>query len=114
MPSIALPVSLRGQLLSGSRFSPLSLFAASEPGAWYDPSDLTTMFTDAAGSTPVTTPGQTVALLLDKSKGLVLGSELVTNGDFSAGSTGWTLLGTATISGGVAIINSSYVVGYTA
>jgi len=40
MPSIALPVSLRGQLLSGSRFSPLSLFAASEPGVWYDPSDV--------------------------------------------------------------------------
>jgi hypothetical protein len=65
------------------------------------------MFQDRAGTTPVTTPGQTVGLLLDKSKGLVLGSELVTNGDFSAGSTGWTLLGTATISGGVAIINSS-------
>jgi hypothetical protein len=76
MPSIALPVSLRGQLLSGSRFSPLSLFAASEPGVWYDPSDLTTMFQDTAGTTPVTTPGQTVALLLDKSKGLVLGTEL--------------------------------------
>jgi hypothetical protein len=40
MPSIALPVSLRGQLLSGSRFSPLSLFATSEPGVWYDPSDV--------------------------------------------------------------------------
>ena len=67
MPSIALPVSLRGQLLSGSRFSPLSLFAASEPGVWYDPSDLTTMFQDTAGTTPVTTPGQTVARINDKS-----------------------------------------------
>ena len=67
MPSIALPVSLRGQLLSGFRFSPLSLFAASEPGVWYDPSDLTTMFTDTAGATPVTTPGQTVARINDKS-----------------------------------------------
>lgn len=76
MPSIALPVSLRGQLLSGSRFSPLSLFTASEPGLWYDPSDLTTLFQDTAGTTPVTTPGQTVALVLDKSKGLALGSEL--------------------------------------
>jgi hypothetical protein len=38
----------------------------------------------------VTTPGQTVALLLDKSKGLVLGSELVTNGNFSNGTTGWS------------------------
>jgi hypothetical protein len=41
MPSIALPVSLRGQLLSGTRtFSPSSLFAAGEPGVWYDPSDV--------------------------------------------------------------------------
>jgi hypothetical protein len=67
------------------------LFLNSEPGAWYDPSDLTTMFQDRAGSTPVTTPGQSVGLRLDKSKGLVLGPELVTNGDFSGGSTGWTL-----------------------
>jgi hypothetical protein len=85
-------------------FSPVSLFAASEPGVWYDPSDLTTMFQDTAGTTPVTTPGQTVALLLDKSKGLVLGSELVTNGDFSAGSTGWTQVsGSWTFSDGRAI-----------
>ena len=67
MPSIALPVSLRGQLLSGSRFSPLSLFTASEPGLWYDPSDLTTMFQDTAGTIPVTTPGQSVACINDKS-----------------------------------------------
>ena len=56
-------------------FSPSALFALAEPGVWYDPSDLTTLFTDTAGTTPVTTPGQTVALALDKSKGLVLGSE---------------------------------------
>ena len=50
-----------------SSFSPISLFAASESGVWYDPSDLTTLFTDVAGTTPVTTAGQTVALMLDKS-----------------------------------------------
>jgi len=51
-----------------------------------------TLFQDTAGTTPVTTPGQTVALMLDKSKGLTLGSELVTNGTFDANSsTGWTL-----------------------
>lgn len=48
-------------------FSPASLFAASEPGAWYDPSDLTTMFQDSAGTTPVTATGQTVGRILDKS-----------------------------------------------
>ena len=48
-------------------WSPLSLFAASEVGAWYDPSDLTTMFQDRAGSIPVTADGQTVGKILDKS-----------------------------------------------
>jgi hypothetical protein len=44
------------------------LFASAQPGVWYDPSDLTTMFQDNLGSTPVTAPGQTVGLLLDKSQ----------------------------------------------
>ena len=48
-------------------FSPASLFAASEQGVWYDPSDLTTLFQDSAGTTPVTATGQTVGLMLDKS-----------------------------------------------
>ena len=55
-----------------------SLFAANEPGVWYDPSDLSTMFQDAAGTTPVTAVEQPVGLMLDKSKGLVLGPELAT------------------------------------
>ena len=68
MPSIALSLSLRGQLLSATRtFSPISLFSAGEQGIWLDPSDLTTMFQDRAGTTPVTTPGQTVGKRLDKS-----------------------------------------------
>lgn len=49
------------------------------------------LYQDAAGTTPVTAVEQPVGLMLDKSKGLVLGPELVTNGDFSNGSTGWTL-----------------------
>jgi hypothetical protein len=79
-------------------FSPLSLFAAGEQGAWFEPSP-TTCFTDTAGTTPAQV-GQGVALMLDKSKGLVLGPELVTNGDFSGGSTGWTLGVGWSISGG--------------
>jgi hypothetical protein len=35
-----------------------------------------TLYQDTAGTTPVTTTGQSVGLMLDKSKGLVLGSEL--------------------------------------
>jgi hypothetical protein len=101
MPLVLLNRRRRGSVA----FSPVSLFAASEPGVWYDPSDLTTMFQDTAGTTPVTTPGQTVALALDKSKGLVLGSELVTNGDFSGGSTGW-ITTSWVISGGKATISN--------
>jgi hypothetical protein len=78
----------------GSQFSPLSLFAASEPGFLYDPSDISTLFQDAAGTTPVTAAGQSVGLMLDKSRGLVLGPELVTNGGFDT-DTAWTLTATA-------------------
>jgi hypothetical protein len=46
---------------------PASLFASGEQGAWYDPSDLSTLFQDSAGTTPVTTAGQPVGLMLDKS-----------------------------------------------
>lgn len=52
---------------SGRRFSPASLFAASEPGGWWDPSDLTTLFQDTAGTVPVTAAGQSVARVNDKS-----------------------------------------------
>lgn len=48
-------------------FNPLSLFASGEQGAWYDPSDLSTLFQDAAGTIPVTGAGQPVGLMLDKS-----------------------------------------------
>lgn len=48
-------------------FSPESLFENGEVGAWYDPSDYSTLFTDSAGTTPVTGVEQFVGLMLDKS-----------------------------------------------
>lgn len=66
-----------------------SLFSKNEQGVWYDPSDFSTMFQDAAGTTPVTAVEQPVGLMLDKSKGLVLGPELVTNGTFDTDISGW-------------------------
>jgi hypothetical protein len=44
-------------------FSPASL----APNAWYDPSDLSSMFQDTAGTTPITADGQAVARINDKS-----------------------------------------------
>lgn len=84
----------------GSAFDPLSLFANGEQGAWYDPSDLTTLYQDSAGTTPVTADGDPVGLMLDKSQGLALGPELVVNGDFSAGGAEWVTSGVASITGG--------------
>lgn len=66
-----------------------ALFANNEQGVFYDPSDLTAMFQDRAGTTPVTADGQPVGLILDKSRGLVLGSELVANGTFDTDLSGW-------------------------
>jgi len=51
----------------GGRFNPLTWFAAGEQGAWYDPSVLTTLFQDSAGTTPVTAVEQPVGLMRDKS-----------------------------------------------
>jgi hypothetical protein len=59
------------------------LFGGGVPGAWYDPSDFSTMFQDSAGTTPVTAVDQPVGLILDKSQGLVLGPELVADNNLS-------------------------------
>ncbi len=48
-------------------WSPAELFSGSAQGAWYDPSDLSTLFQDTAGTVPVATDGDPVALMQDKS-----------------------------------------------
>jgi hypothetical protein len=63
-------------------------------GAWYDPSDMSTMYQDYSGKTPVTAAGQPVGLILDKSKGLTLGAELVDAADEVAD---WSISGSNTI-----------------
>lgn len=51
----------------GATASPIAaLFAAGEQGGWYDPSDLSTVFTDTAGTTPASV-GQGIARINDKS-----------------------------------------------
>jgi hypothetical protein len=51
----------------GGAYSPAPLFAAGEQGAWYDPSDLSTLFKGDAGTDPVTADGDAVSRMLDKS-----------------------------------------------
>ena len=88
-----LQLGIRGLGIARFKFSPLSWFSKGEQGAWYDPSDLTTLFQDSAGTTPMSAVGtvadQPVGLMLDKSKGLVLGAELVANGGPFINTTGW-------------------------
>lgn len=62
------------------RFNPATLFTGGQQGAWYDPGDITTLFQDSAGTTPVTASGQSVGLMLDKKQGLIFGSELLPTG----------------------------------
>ena len=44
-----------------------SIFTTGEQGFAYDPNDLSTLYQDAAGTTPVTAAGQPVGLMKDKS-----------------------------------------------
>lgn len=46
-------------------FDPTTLFSGGEQGLWYDPSNFTTMFQDAAKTTPVTAVGQPVGAIND-------------------------------------------------
>ncbi len=69
------------------------LWKNNEQGVWYDSSDLSTMYQDLAGTTPVYMPGQGqpdpwIGLQLDKRLGLVRGQERLTNGDFTS-TAGW-------------------------
>jgi hypothetical protein len=48
-------------------WTPAALFSKSEQGAWYDPSDMSTLFQDSAGTMPVTAVEQPVGLMLDLS-----------------------------------------------
>jgi len=95
------------QLGRGGAWSPLALWpdGIGTPGMWISPRDLTSQWQDYTGTTPVAVPGTVadssnpVGLALDIRAGapVVLGPELVTNGDGST-LTGWTNVGGATFS----------------
>lgn len=92
-----------GASLLGTRIA--ELFAGGVPGAWFDPSDLSTLFQDAAGTLPVTAVEQPVGLMLDKSS--PLGPNLAP----STGSlSGWTLIqtgGAVTVVDGGLFLNTT-------
>lgn len=101
------------RLLSGTserallwNFSPLAFFSGAPAGVWFDPYDFATLFQNAAGSIPVTAAGQPDGLTLDKSKGLVLGPELVVNGGFDS-TANWIIGAGWIIAGGVATCDAS-------
>ena len=81
------------------------LFANGEQGFFYDPNDLSTMFQDATGANPVTAAGQPVGLVLDKSKGLVLGNEL---SNYSAGFS--SLSGISPVGATLSLVGTALVV----
>ena len=73
----------------GAAFDYASLFANGEQGVVLISKDMATRYQDATGITPVTAAGDPVGLMLDKSEGLARGLELVTNGTFDDGLSGW-------------------------
>lgn len=91
-------------------WSPLALWpnGIASPGMWISPRTLDSQWQDYTGTTPVAVPGTVadssnpVGLALDIRAGApeVLGPELVVNGGFSDGTTGWSNLGAGSISAG--------------
>lgn len=66
-------------------------------GVYFDPSDKRTLFKDHLGTIPVTSDGDSVGLIMDKSKDLVVGTvNKAKNGNF-ANTSDWTTSGTATV-----------------
>ena len=71
------------------RFSVIDFFGNGETGALYNPTNPLTTFQDINGKS-IATVGDPVAMVLDTSQELVYGTELLTNGDFTDISAGWT------------------------
>ena len=100
------PVGLGSVAGMGRRgYTPAQLFAQGQAGVWYDPSDLGTLFQDSAGTTPVTGVEQAVGLVLDKSRGVAVGADVL----LSWATAGfWSLynIGPVVFSGGTAAFDA--------
>lgn len=93
--------SSRLLLLSGGVWTPAKLFRTADIGAWYDPTEMSSIFQESTGTTPVTASGQLVGLLLDKQNGYIRGAELATSLTSNNGSVAY--------SGGIATFTASAV-----
>lgn len=98
-----------GQVFNASAWTPAELFANGEQGAWYDVASSSHLYQDLDGSIPVKNNGQRVGIIMDKSKGLLEGSEIILNGSFDT-DAGWTYLNypsaTVDVSGGQLIVTN--------
>jgi hypothetical protein len=87
---------------------PATLFALGEQGAWFRTNQLSNNLTNTVSPSAVVAVGGTIGVMLDASQGYALGSELVTNGDFAGGTTGWTGIGGSTaVTGGALVFTAS-------
>lgn len=110
--------------------NPLTIFATAGMVDYDDFkfSDLTTLFQDTNGATPVTTVGQSIARIYGQRYKGTLSAEMVTNGSFSSGAswtagTGWTIAagvashtgtGTAQLTQPLTfVLGGSYIVTFT-
>lgn len=64
--STSIPFGQYADIVRGA-WTPTELFDSGVKGAWYDPSDLSTLFQDVAGTVPVTSNGDPIGKILDKS-----------------------------------------------
>ena len=69
MPILHAPILEQAGFVKGAleAFTPLSLFSNGEDGIWFDPSDLSTLYQDSAMTIPVTSDGDPIGGIRDKS-----------------------------------------------
>lgn len=90
-------------------FSPSNLFTAGEQGVWYDPSDLSTLYQDSLGVTPVTALTQPIGLMLDKRLGAIRGINAAPGDGLFATAAGWNAPAGTSVGSGVANFDGSAV-----
>jgi hypothetical protein len=84
--------AVRNLIVLQPPFTPPKLFRAEDQGLWYDPSDLAAAYQESTSITPAAL-GSVLGFVGDKRLGMVRGAELVVNGDFGNGLTGWNTVG---------------------